>query len=147
MAPSSIKTVIAFDYGLHHIGVAVGTRLLQSAQALNILRARDGVPRWDELEKLLKEWRPDAVIVGLPLNMDGSESAMSARARKFAGRLQGRFGVQTHFVDERLSSYDAKTQAAQRGHAGDYIAEPIDSDVAALLLASWWRSVTPTEGL
>ena len=72
------------------------------------LRAKDGIPQWHEIEALPKEWQPQTVVVGLPLNMDGSESDMCQRARKFGNRIHGRFGVAVDFADERLSSFEAK---------------------------------------
>ena len=88
------KRLLGFDFGLKQIGVASGQTLTASATGLTILKAVDGIPKWDQVEKLLKEWSPDLVVVGLPLNMDDSESDLSNRARKFARRLQGRFAVE-----------------------------------------------------
>src|SRR5690606_24221209 len=77
---SPIQRVLGFDFGTRQIGVAVGQTLTGNARPLKELRARDGIPDWDQIGALLKEWQPDALIVGLPLNMDGSPSEMSARA-------------------------------------------------------------------
>ena len=85
------QTVIAFDYGLRQIGVAHGQTLTCSAEGISIIKASDGVPNWDQVEKLLQEWRPNLLLVGLPINMDGSESELSRLARKFARRLHGTF--------------------------------------------------------
>lgn len=108
------KTLLAFDYGTRNIGVASGQTLTCSATEQSPLKARDGVPDWQQVEKLLQEWQPDLVLVGLPLNMDGSESELSARARKFANRLHGRFGVKVELVDERLTSFAACWSAGTR---------------------------------
>jgi len=78
---------LAFDYGLKNIGVATGQSMTHSATELRAINAKDGIPNWQQVEALIKEWRPKKVIVGLPLNMDGSESEMCARARKFGRRL------------------------------------------------------------
>jgi len=134
------SVVLAFDFGLKNIGVACGNVMLGSATPLAALKARDGQPRWEEIGNLIREWQPLEMIVGLPLNMDGSESEMSARAQKFARRLHGRFGVQVHLFDERLSSAEAKSLARDRGHSGDYGEEPIDSLAASLILQSWWNA-------
>jgi putative Holliday junction resolvase len=99
--------------------------------------AKDGVPEWHQIEALLKEWKPKLVIVGRPLNMDGSESAMSARAKKFANRIHGRFGVPIALHDERLTSQEAKQMARERGHKGDYSKAPIDALAASLILESY----------
>jgi putative holliday junction resolvase len=134
---NEVKTVLAFDYGLSQIGTAIGNRLTGTAQALNTLSARDGIPRWDEIQLLLNEWQPDLLVVGLPLNMDDSESAISQRARKFGRRLEGRFGLSVEYMDERLSSYEAKSTLREQGHRGDYKNSPADGLAAELILQSW----------
>ncbi len=131
------KTLLAFDYGTKNIGVAGGQTITTSATELPPLRARDGVPNWEQLGLLLKEWQPDLVLVGLPLNMDGSPSEMSTRAKKFANRLHGRFGVKVELVDERLSSFEAKAEVMARGGSRDYKNNPVDSIAARLVLESW----------
>lgn len=130
---------MAFDYGLRQIGVAVGNRLLATTQPLTTLPARDGVPDWNAVEKLVEEWQPGLLVVGEPLNMDGSASELSARAAKFARRLHGRLGLPVDMADERLSSFEAKEQQRERGHRGDYKARPIDSYAAELILQTWLR--------
>lgn len=131
------QTLLAFDFGTQNIGVASGQTLTGLASELPPLKARDGIPNWDDLGKLLKEYNPDKVLVGLPLNMDDTESELSARARKFGNRLHGRFGVQVEMVDERLSTFAAKEEAAERGHKGNYAQAPVDSIAARLILESW----------
>ena len=110
--------LLAFDYGLKWIGCAVGQSLTGSASPLPALRAKDGTPRWEEIEALIKDWQPQQVLVGLPLNMDGSESEMCTRARKFGNRIHGRFGVAVSFADERLSSFEAKGELLEQGGGG-----------------------------
>jgi len=132
-----IKTLLAFDYGTKNIGVASGQTITRSANSQPALKAKDGVPDWNQIEKLLKEWKPDLVLVGLPLNMDDSESELSARARKFANRLHGRFGVKVEMVDERLSSFEAKGEVMERGGSRDYKNNPVDSIAARVILESW----------
>lgn len=128
---------MAFDYGLRQIGVATGNCLLGTTTALPILRAKDGIPDWQLLENLVKEWRPDLLIVGDPLHMDGSNSELGERAAKFARRLHGRLGLEVVMVDERLSSYEAKQESRERGHRGDFKRQPIDSLAAELILRTW----------
>ena len=134
------RTVLAFDFGMKQIGVAIGNCLLETTQPLPVLKARDGVPEWPAIASLLKEWQPDLLLVGNPLNMDGTESELSARARKFGNRLHGRFGLSVELADERLTSFEAKQELAEAGHSGDYKAQPIDSYAAELILQSWMRS-------
>jgi putative Holliday junction resolvase len=134
------QTVIAFDYGLRQIGVAHGQTLTCSAEGISILKASDGVPNWDQTEALLQEWKPNLLLVGLPLNMDGSESELSRLARKFARRLQGRFNIEVLMVDERLTSQDAKSTLREAGserQSGKIDLTKIDHLAAALILQSW----------
>ncbi|AQT61319.1 Holliday junction resolvase RuvX [Cellvibrio mixtus] len=135
----TIKSLLAFDYGTKNIGVASGQTITRSANAQAQLKAKDGVPDWNQIEKLLKEWQPDLVLVGLPLNMDGSESELSTRARKFANRLHGRFGVKVELVDERLSSFEAKGEVMEQGGSRHYKLNPVDSIAARLILESWFE--------
>lgn len=132
-----IKTLLAFDYGTKNIGVACGQTITRTANVQPPLKAKDGIPDWNQIEKIVKDWQPDLVLVGLPLNMDNSESELSARARKFANRLHGRFGVKVEMVDERLSSFEAKSEVMERSGSRDYKNNPVDSIAARLILESW----------
>ncbi len=132
-----VKSLLAFDYGTKNIGVASGQTITRSANALPPLKAKDGVPDWNQIEKLLIDWKPDLVLVGLPLNMDETESELSARARKFANRIHGRFGFKVELVDERLTSFAAKGEIMDRGGSRDYKNHPVDSIAARLILESW----------
>ena len=133
-------SAIGFDFGLKQIGVAYGQTLTNTAKGLSIIKAQDGIPQWPSISTLLDQWKPNTILVGLPLNMDGSESELSTRARKFARRLEGRFGIQVKMVDERLTSQEAKSllreqSQNQRGRTDDLT--KIDHIAAALILQSW----------
>ena len=128
---------MAFDFGLRQIGVATGNCLLGTTQPLPILTAKDGVPDWRVLGELVDEWGPDILVVGDPLNMDGSDSELSSRARKFARRLHGRLGLPVDMTDERLSSFEAKSNLREQGHRGDFKQQPVDSYAAELILRTW----------
>ncbi|MFT6957559.1 MAG: putative Holliday junction resolvase [Halieaceae bacterium] len=130
---------MAFDFGLRQIGVAVGNCLLETSQPLDIVRARDGVPDWSSIETLLQEWQPDLLLIGDPLNMDGTDSDLGARAQKFSRRLHGRFGLAVALVDERLTSFEAKQTLQAQGHKRNYKTHPADSIAAELILQSWMR--------
>jgi putative Holliday junction resolvase len=132
-----VKSLLAFDYGTKNIGVASGQTITRSANALPPLKAKDGIPDWNQIEKLLIDWKPDLVLVGLPLNMDETESELSVRARKFANRIHGRFGFKVELVDERLTSFAAKGEIMDRGGSRDYKNHPVDSIAARLILESW----------
>lgn len=139
------KTLLAFDYGTRNIGLAYGQSITGTASELPAIKARDGVPDWDQIAGLLKAWQPDGLLVGLPLNMDGSESELAVRARKFANRLHGRFGLPVTLWDERLSTREAKMEARERGHGGHYKSDPVDSIAARLILEGYLASL-PTPG-
>ena len=106
--------ILAFDYGTQKIGVASGNSLLGTATPLKALPCKNTQPNWDDIAALLKEWEPEGLVVGLPLNMDGSESESTARAKKFANRLKGRFGMKVWLVDERLSTREARERTGIR---------------------------------
>ena len=140
--PSIASRFIAFDFGLKQIGLASGNRIMNTASPLCVIKARDGIPNWDELATLLNEWRPNELVVGLPLNMDGTDSELSRRATKFANRLRGRFNLTVHLVDERLTSFAAKEIAASQGHHGDYNDAPVDAFAAQLILEQFFAEST-----
>ena len=131
------EAVLAIDFGLRNMGVAVGNTLSRTAQPLAIINARDGVPDWDALAKFIEEWQPQRVVVGHPLNMDGTESDISKRVMKFARQIEGRYQRIVTLVDERLSSREAKAAALASGHNGDFAAKPIDDEAAAIILSTW----------
>ena len=132
-----LRLLLGFDYGSKQIGVAVGQVITGQARELCILKAQNGVPDWQKVDALLREWQPDAIVVGLPLNMDGTPSEMSERAEKFARRLNGRFNLPVHTHDERLTTYEAKGQRLQQGQNSGYRERPVDALAAALLLEGW----------
>ena len=109
--------VLAFDFGLKHIGVAVGQSITRTASPLTTLRASNGKPDWREVRELVEQWRAQLLLVGLPLNMDDTESDMSERARAFAEQLATRLGVEVALVDERLSSFEASRLSEVDNHA------------------------------
>ena len=119
------------------MGVAFGQTLTCTAKGLRILKSTNGIPNWDQVEKLLTEWRPDVILVGLPLNMNSSESELSRLARKFARRLHGRFNIEVLMVDERLTSQDVKASLREAGEGGRVDLTKIDHLAAALILQSW----------
>jgi putative Holliday junction resolvase len=101
-------TVLAFDFGLRNIGVATGQAITRTASEIATVRARDGVPDWNTVDALVRQWEPDALLVGLPLNMDDTESEMSTRAKSFARKLRSRYRLTVELVDERLTSFEAR---------------------------------------
>jgi putative Holliday junction resolvase len=142
--PDRHERVMAFDFGVRWIGVAVGQSMLGTGSAVARLKAREGIPQWPEIDALLEEWRPQRLVVGLPLNMDGSESEMSLRARKFSRRLGNRFRGEVSLVDERLTSHEAKQGRLARGDSLDFSGAGVDGDAAVLILEDWFRSRSAT---
>lgn len=134
------QTVLAFDFGTNSIGCAVGQSITGTAQGLAAFKAQDGIPNWEEIEKIIKEWQPDQLIVGLPLNMDGSEQALTLRAKKFANRLHGRFGIPIALHDERLTTVEARSEIFERGGYKALKKGKVDSISACLILESWFEN-------
>ncbi len=115
--------VLAFDFGLKHVGVATGQTITQTATPLTTLKAVNGKLRWQEVEELISAWQPVCLLVGLPLNMDDSESSMSGRARQFGDLLQRKSDLKVEMVDERLTSYAARESSQPHAMAAVLIAE------------------------
>ena len=130
------EQVLAFDFGLKHIGVAVGQSITASASPLTTISAHHGTPDWQSVEELVEQWRPRLLLVGLPLNMDGSKSEMSELARSFAARLSALTGLTVELVDERLSSFEAKQIEREQISSKT---KPLDNHaIAAKLIAETW---------
>ena len=132
-------TLLGFDFGTKSIGVAVGQQLTGTARPLTALKAQEGTPDWNLIEKLLKEWQPDYVVVGLPLNMDGTEQPLTARARNFANKIHGRFGVQITLHDERLSTVEARAGLFEHGGFRALNKGSVDSASAVIILESYFE--------
>ena len=134
-----MSQIIAFDYGLARIGVAVGQSITGTASPLDTIKAKDGTPNWQMLEALFKQWQPGKVLVGEPFNMDGSDQEITKRARKFANQIHGRFGLQVELVDERLSSAAAREELFEIGGYKKLKKSQLDSIAAVLILESWFE--------
>ncbi|HVL74758.1 MAG TPA: Holliday junction resolvase RuvX [Noviherbaspirillum sp.] len=124
-----METVLAFDFGLKRIGVAVGNSLTRHAQPLTVIQAATNDAKFEAIGKLIEAWQPKRCIVGLPMHPDGAEHEMSVRCRRFANQLNGRFGVATTLVDERYSS---AVLQQRRG-------ETIDAEAAAIILQQYFN--------
>ena len=135
-----MSRALGFDVGTRMIGVAIGNPLTATARALDTIPVRGSQPDWDKLDRLVGEWQPDALVVGLPLRLDGSEQPMTRTARDFANLLRKRYGITPALCDERNSSKEAaKRFAAQRagGLRRRRDGERIDADAAAIILETW----------
>ena len=132
-----IETVLGFDFGAKRIGIASGQTLTGTANPLQTLTNVNNKPDWDSIEKLINEWKPQALIVGLPYLLDGKETEMTIRADKFSRRLHGRFGLPVFTVTETLSSFEAEEQLKQSKKIGKQNKHEIDKLAAALIIETW----------
>lgn len=135
-------TIISFDFGFRRIGVAVGQTLTGSANALTVVSFANQAD-WQAIKNLLDDWKPAAIVVGLPLAEDGGETDMSKGARKFGHQLEGRFSIPVWFEDERLTSIDAEERfidARARGEMRRKDASLKDAIAAQIILESWLQS-------
>lgn len=124
----AVRSLMAFDFGTRRVGIAVGNTLLERAEPLRTLDLQ-GDARFVAIASLLAEWRPDALVVGVPRHPDGAPHDNTARAQRFARQLRGRFGLPVHEVDERYTTVEAAASGA-----GD-----IDAASAALILEQYFR--------
>jgi len=134
------RTLLGFDFGMKRIGVAVGQTLTRSANPVMVLKAVDGVPNWQTIQELIATWQADALVVGVPYNMDGSEQALTFAARKFANKLRAHFNCPVYSADERLTTIEAKRQWYEQSSTKTAkLPQPLDSHAAQLILEQWLR--------
>lgn len=139
----SKRTLMGFDYGRKRIGVAVGHELTATTQAIDTVAVRQNKPDWDHITRLLEEWKPDLLLIGLPMNMDGTEHDISKAARRFANQLNGRYQLPVELVDERLSSVEAEeiiTEARRDKRIKKSQAKRSLDQVAAEIIIRTWLS-------
>ncbi|MFN2348248.1 MAG: Holliday junction resolvase RuvX [Thioalkalivibrio sp.] len=139
-------TALGVDYGGRRIGVAVGSRESGAGSPLGVVANRDDGPDWDALDRWVKEWRPDVLVVGKPVNLDGTSHPLAPRIQRFCEQLSDRYTLPVARVDERLSSFDAQDrlrEARQSGRRGRKIQKgDIDAMSAAILLENWFSETT-----
>ncbi|MGR6860661.1 Holliday junction resolvase RuvX [Aliivibrio salmonicida] len=137
----SSRTIMAFDFGTKSIGSAIGQEITGTASPLKAFKAQDGTPNWDDIEKQIKEWQPDLIVVGLPTDLHGKElETITPKAKKFANRLHGRFGYQVELHDERLSTVEARADLFEFGGYKALSKGNIDCQSAVVILESWFES-------
>jgi len=136
-----MNTIMAFDYGSKRIGVAIGQQLTATTRSLDTVAVRQNKPDWDHISRLLKEWQPDLLLIGLPLTEDGGEQEMSIAARRFANRLNGRYQLPVELVDERYSSMEAEELAINARRNGRLkkakVKQAVDQIAAELIIQTW----------
>ena len=137
--PDTPNMLMAFDFGTQKMGMAVGQSLIESASPLALFPMKDGIPQWDSLLKIVQQYQPDLFLVGLPLNMDDSESELSARARKFARRLRHQTNIETWMIDERLTTRMAREELQSYQAQGRGKKVSADSLAACLFIESWYQ--------
>lgn len=130
-----LASFLAFDFGTTRVGVASGNTVVRRANALTTIAAR-GDARFAAIARVIAEWRPDALVVGVPFHPDGAAHENTQRARRFARQLAGRFGLPVHEVDERYTTTQAAADARDGGGSGD-----IDAAAAAIILEQYLRSL------
>jgi putative pre-16S rRNA nuclease len=137
------EVLLAFDFGTRRIGVAVGQTFTGSATAVGTLPARDGTPDWAAVDTCIAQWAPTRLLVGLPYNMDGSETTTTAACRAFGQKLARRSGLPVDYVDERLTSataYDELRSERRSGTRSRRIRpQDIDANAARVILETWLR--------
>ncbi len=134
------RSVLGFDFGTKYIGVAVGQELTGLATPLGSIKAKDGIPNQEHLTKFFSEWQPDLIVVGLPLNMDGTNQAVTFAAKKFGNRLANQFKLPVEFQDERLTTTDAKERLFERGGYKNLKKDNIDAESAKLIIESYFEA-------
>lgn len=135
--PSLEGIVLGFDFGTKKIGVAVGQTVTNTANPIGNLRATKGVPRWESIQKLIDEWKPVALVVGIPLNMDGTPQRVTEQAREFGQALATQFGLPVYGIDERLTTVEARDRVFQeKGYKG-LQNTALDAVAAKIILEAW----------
>ncbi len=136
---SANRLALGFDFGTKRIGVAVGQEMLGTARPIATLDFLENAQRFAAIQKLIEEWHPDILVVGLPMHPDGVEHEMSARCRRFANQLYGRFHLPVALVDERYSSVIAEEELAGRGLNWQERKAVVDAEAARLILESFFQ--------
>ena len=138
-APSKVsgRTILAFDFGMRWIGVAVGDTETRIASPVGVFEGRSPERRIAAVESLLREWHPGRLLVGLPLSMDGGEHDVTRRARRFARQLEARFRLPVDLADERLSSASAREDLRDAGKGGREHKHEVHALAAKIILQSY----------
>lgn len=135
---NDFKILLAFDFGKKRIGVAIGQTITQTARPLVTLSAEDGKPDWQAVTALIKKWQPDAFVIGIPLNMDGTEQPLTQFARGFANTLKEQYNLPVFEMDERLTTKDARERLFAEGGYKALQSGLVDQVAAQLILQNWF---------
>lgn len=137
-------SVLGFDFGTRRIGVAVGETLIRQAHPLTVIHGEANAERFAAIARLLEEWQPVLLVVGLPTHLDGTAHDMTARATRFANQLRGRFGLPVAMADERLSSLDAESRLRESGRNSKRARPHLDAVAAQVILQTWFDTLPAT---
>lgn len=129
--------VLGFDFGTKKIGVAVGQTVTKTANPLGLLRANQGEPNWTSVKKLIDEWQPIALVVGIPLNMDGTRQRVTNQAEQFAEALKTQTGLPVYGIDERLTTVEARDRIFQEQGYKGLQKTAVDAIAAKIILEAW----------
>lgn len=133
------NNIMSFDFGTKSIGVAIGQCVTYTASPLTAINACNGVPDWLHMAKLLNEWQPRICIIGLPLNINGTEQPLTFLVREFARNLHNRFSIAVSLHDERLSTVEAKANIFAQGGYRALVKKNIDAKSAVIIMESWFE--------
>lgn len=139
MSLNEPRIVMAFDFGIKHIGIAIGQEITKTASTFYSIKALEGQPDWNELDDIIHEWKPDLIVVGDPYNMDGSRSKIQDMSDRFSDALYKRYQIQLEKTDERLSSREAN-ERLQNLDIGTKSSSNKHSISAQVILEDWFRS-------
>ena len=138
-AQARTGTLLAFDFGEKRIGIAVGEEALAQAHPLTTIRSEINTERFAAIAALITEWKPVRLVVGLPVALDGTPHAMTARCTRFANQLRGRFGLPVDYAEERLSSVEAEERLRESGHTTRSAREHLDAMAAQIILQGYFE--------
>ncbi len=146
------RTILGFDFGTKRIGIAIGQEITNTVNPLTTITAVKNKPDWDKISKIISEWQPDLLVIGLPLHMDGTEQPMTQAARRFSNQLNGRYQIPIALMDERLSSNEAESILKERSGSDALFRDSmfpdkaqIDMISAQLILQSWMSQTNKEE--
>ena len=144
---ASLNTLIGFDFGMRYIGVAVGQTISMTTQACHSLSAQDGIPSWPKVESLLKLWHPDALVVGVPIHLDGKVHLLTLAAQQFIQSLLDRFPLPVYAAEERLTTVEARSRLFAQGGYRSLSKNAIDGLSAQLILEGWLSEYYLSNGI
>ncbi len=145
---SQYRTILAFDFGTKRIGVAVGQEITATARALITLQNSQGKPDWEHISRLVQEWRPALLVVGMPTSMDGQPHPLEQTVKDFGDQLKQRYNLPVEWIDEKLSSVEAEEILAQSGMARQRKQDKaeIDKLAAQIILQTWLNRNAAKQG-